>query len=68
MKPASFLSRHALSLWFLGIAVLGAIECRRIAFPEGVFVRNATGWLWLAGTLACAAIGMVLFVVEQRRR
>ena len=62
--PPGLLRRCALGLWLCGIAALGAVEFVRAAFPDGIFAPTLVGWLWLAGSAACALVGIVLLVRE----
>jgi hypothetical protein len=62
--PTSLLRRCALGLWLCGIAALGAVEFVRAAFVDGTFAPMLTGWLWLAGSSACAIVGIGLLVRE----
>lgn len=58
--------RYALGLWLCGIALLGTVEFARAAFAHGTFSPSPVAWLWLAGTLATAACGVVALVVQRR--
>jgi hypothetical protein len=58
------LRRCALGLWLCGIAALGAVEFARAGFVDGDFAPALTGWLWLAGSGACAIVGIALLVRE----
>jgi hypothetical protein len=64
-RPATgLLRRCALGLWLCGIAALGAVEFVRTAFVDRTFAPTLTGWLWLAGSSACAIVGIGLLVRE----
>ena len=39
---------------------MGAVEFARAAFVHGSFAPTLAGWLWLAGSSACAIIGVAL--------
>ncbi|WP_226468808.1 hypothetical protein [Luteimonas panaciterrae] len=58
--------RYALAIWFCGIAVIGAMEFHRTAFAAGHFAPTFIAWLWLAGTLVTAVIGILLALRERR--
>ena len=62
------LRRCALGLWFCGIAALGGIEFHRAAFATGAFVPTPIAWLWLAGSVACALVGIALLLRDLPRR
>lgn len=52
-------SRYALGLWFCGIAVLGLLRFWLKAREAGDLPLALDAWLWLAGSLLCALIGVV---------
>ncbi len=58
---------YALSLWFLGIAVLGLAQFYGKAYRNG-FQLNAIAWAWLIGSLALLAIAGLLAWRERRKR
>ena len=59
MKHRAWWSRHALGLWFLGIAALGFLRWwMKIARDAGP-VQAPDVMLWLAGSIAMAAIGLL---------
>jgi hypothetical protein len=59
------LRRCALGLWFCGIAALGGIEFQRAAYGNDIFAPTLVAWLWLAGSVACALVGIALLLREQ---
>ena len=58
---------YALSLWFLGIAMLGLIQCYGKAYRND-FQLNAIAWIWLIGSLALLALAAALAWRERRKR
>ena len=60
MKRRGWLARHALGLWFLAIAVLGFLRWWMKLAREDVVARAPDVALWLAGSIAMAAIGLVV--------
>ncbi|WP_242110705.1 hypothetical protein [Luteimonas aquatica] len=64
--PQSPIRRYALAIWLAGIALIGAIEFYRAAFPEGVFIATAGAWIWLAGSSVTGGIAIVLALRERR--
>lgn len=58
---------YALSLWFLGIAVLGLVQCYGKAYRNG-FQLNAIAWFWLIGSLALLVLAAALAWCERRKR
>lgn len=63
---SSLKSRYALSLWFLGIAVLGLIQFFGKAHRDGGFQPTAIAWTWLIGSLLLLALAIVLAWRERR--
>ena len=59
MKQRPWLARHALGLWFLGIAALGFLRWWMKAVRDGGSLHAPDAILWLAGSIAMAAIGLV---------
>lgn len=60
-------SRHALGLWFLGIAALGVMRFWMERREAGGAPLAADAWLWLAGSVACAVAAIVAFWWTSRR-
>lgn len=58
MRRAWF-SRHALALWFLGIAALGFMRWWMKVGREAGSAQAPDAMLWLACSIAMAAIGLV---------
>ncbi|MCL1635152.1 hypothetical protein M2650_11010 [Luteimonas sp. SX5] len=58
-------SRYALSLWFLGIGLLGLIQFFGKAHREGG--PTAVAWIWLAGSLLLLVLALLLAWREHRR-
>ena len=58
-KPRAWLSRHALGLWFLGIAALGFMRWWMKVGREGGSALAPDVMLWLAGSIAMAAVVLV---------
>ena len=54
-----WLARHALGLWFLGIAALGFLRWWMKVDREGASAQAPDALLWLAGSIAMSAIGLV---------
>ena len=54
-----WLARHALGLWFLGIAALGFLRWWQKTAGDAGAVHAPDVVLWLAGSIAIAAIGLV---------
>lgn len=65
-RASSPIRRYALAIWFCGIAVIGAMEFHRTAFAASHFAPTFVAWLWLAGTLVTAAIGILLALRERQ--
>ena len=59
MKQRPWLARHALGLWFLGIASLGFVRWWMKIGRDGGSVHAPDAMLWLAGSIAMAAIGLL---------
>ena len=59
MKPRAWLARHALGLWFLGIAALGFLRWWMKTGRDGGSVHAPDVMLWLAGSLVLAAAGLL---------
>jgi len=59
MKRRGWLSRNALGLWFLAIAALGFMRWWMKAAREGASAGAPDVALWLAGSIAMAAIGVI---------
>jgi hypothetical protein len=51
--------RHALALWFLGIAALGLLRWWMKVGREGAAAQAPDAMLWLGGSLLLAAIGLL---------
>ena len=58
-KQRAWLSRHALGLWFLGIAALGFMRWWMKIGREAGSALAPDVMLWLAGSIAMAAVGLV---------
>ena len=54
------MARHALSLWLFGIAALGLLRFWMKLREAGPVPLPLDGWLWLAGSGACAIVGLAL--------
>ena len=67
-RTRHWLSRHALALWFCGIAVLGGLRWWAKVVREGGAPSTPDSWLWLAGSAACAVAGIWLLVRARRDR
>ena len=64
---SSLISRHALSLWFFGIAALGLLQFFGKAYRGGHgFQPSAIAWLWLAGSLLLIVLAILLAWRERR--
>lgn len=67
MSLRRWLSRHALALWFLGVTILGLLRF----WLEWREARGAPlavdGWLWLAGSVACAVVAVLAFCTGRGR-
>jgi len=59
MKPRAWLARHALGLWFLGIAALGFMRWWMKVGHEASSAQAPDAMLWLAGSITMATIGLV---------
>ena len=59
MKQRPWLARHALGLWVLGNAALGFLRWWMKIGRDGGSVHAPDTMLWLAGSIARAAIGLV---------
>jgi hypothetical protein len=58
--------RHALVLWFLGLAALGLLRFW-MKWKEAAGATLAfDAWLWLAGAGACAAAAAVAWLRARR--
>jgi len=66
MPSANPKPSYALSLWFLGIALLGLVQGFGKAHRNG-YELNAIAWAWLIGSLALLALSLVLAWCEYRR-
>ena len=55
----AWLARNALGLWFLGIAALGFMRWWMKFAREAASAQAPDATLWLAGSIAMAAIGLV---------
>lgn len=61
-------SRHALGLWFLGIAVLGLVQfLAMIGRGAGGVQPDAVAWTWLSGSLLAALVALLLAWRERNR-
>ncbi|TKR30990.1 hypothetical protein FCE95_12940 [Luteimonas gilva] len=58
---------YALSLWFLGIAVLGLAQFYGKAYRND-FQLNAIAWIWLIGSFVLLALSLFLAWRERRKR
>lgn len=58
MKQGAWRSRHALGLWFLGVAALGFMRWWLKAGGEASTSAPDTS-LWLVGSIAMALLGLV---------
>ena len=58
MKRDGWFSRNGLALWFLAIAVLGFVRWWMKVAREGAVADAPDIVLWLAGSIAMAAIGL----------
>jgi hypothetical protein len=58
-RRRAWLSRHALGLWFLGIAALGFMRWWMKVGREAASAQAPDAVLWLVGSIAMAAIGLV---------
>ena len=58
-KRRAWLSRHALGLWFLGIAALGFMRWWMMVGREAGSAHAPDVMLWLAGSITMAAVGLV---------
>ena len=67
-RAPGLLRRCALGLWLCGIAALGVMEFWRAAFGHGAFAPTPVAWLWLAGAVTTALVGIVLLERELRAR
>lgn len=54
-----WLARHALGLWFLGIAALGFLRWWQKTRIDADAGQAPDAVLWLAGSIAMTAIGLV---------
>lgn len=52
-------SRHALGLWFLGVAAIGLLRFWMEHREAGAAPLAADAWLWLAGGATCGLAGTV---------
>ena len=59
MKPRAWLARHALGLWFLGIAALGVIRWWMKVGREASSAQAPDARLWLAGSITMAGVTAV---------
>ena len=57
-KRGAWLARHALGLWFLGIAALGFMRWWMKIGREAGSAQAPDVMLWLAGSIAMAAVGL----------
>lgn len=61
------LSRHALGLWFLGLAALGFMRFfMKVDRADGLPLPT-DAWLWLAASIVTALFGVAAVVRERRR-
>src|SRR5690606_21952495 len=61
------LSKHALGLWFLGIAALGLLRFWMEWREAGNAPLPGDAWLWLVGSGVCAAVGGIVLIRSGRR-
>jgi hypothetical protein len=61
------MSRHALGLWFCGIAVLGLLRAWAAVAREGHAASSPATWPWLLGSALCAIVAVASFLVHGRR-
>ena len=66
-RGPSVIRRCALGIWLCGIALLGAVEFRRYAMPDGGFSMTPVAWMWLAGSIITGAVGVAWLVRELQR-
>jgi hypothetical protein len=59
MKCRGWLARNALGLWFLAIAALGLMRWWMKVAREDAVTYAPDVALWLAGSIAMAAIGLI---------
>ncbi len=59
MKSRGWLARNALGLWFLAIAALGFMRWWMKVAREDAAAFAPDVALWLAGSIAMAAIGLI---------
>lgn len=60
------MSRYALSLWFLGIGVLGLVQFFGKAYRGGHgFQPGAIAWTWFAGSALLIVLAIVLALRER---
>lgn len=59
-KRRAWLARHALGLWFLGIAALGVLRWWMKTGRDAGSIHAPDAVLWLTGSLAMAVIGLVV--------
>ncbi|HJR74268.1 MAG TPA: hypothetical protein VJ806_11590 [Luteimonas sp.] len=58
---------YALSLWFLGVGVLGLVQFFGKAY-RNEFQLTAIAWLWLIGSLLLIALACALAWRERGRK
>lgn len=65
-RAAGWIRRNALACWLCGLAALGLLR----AWMK--FARDSAPdlqlWLWFAGSLMLAGIGIAMLLRDQRRR
>ena len=66
-KPERLLRRAALGVWFCVIATLGLLQFYAHATHGQAFDPGLVAWLWLAGSLVLATLGIVIIVREVVR-
>lgn len=64
----SLIRRCLLGLWFCGIAVLGVLQFFGKAFRGDGFHPGTIAWIWLAGSVVFAALGIAAIFHELRDR
>ena len=68
MSVRGHLSKHALGLWFLGLAALGLLRFWMEWREAGDAPLPIDGWLWLAGGGICAAVAAIALIRPRRGR
>jgi len=66
--PETFLRRAAMGLWLCGVAALGLLQFYARTLREPPFAPGTIDWLWLAGSLTVAVVGIGLVIRAARRQ